>query len=481
MVQIDLNKIEDFFSLAGAGIYDTAIATIEEYSMGSFIESGVLIGLSGGADSVLLLCLLLEYRRRKGSDFTISCVHVNHGIRGDEAMRDQDFCHQLCDALCVELTIKEYDVPTLARGSGRSVEEAARYTRYSVFDNIIRGRDDISCVATAHNLSDSVETVIFNMLRGSGAKGVSGIQPVRDNIIRPLIKVSKNDISSSLDAYGIPYVVDSTNLSDEYTRNYIRHEVIPSFNKLSSDPERMISRFAENMRSDDDFIRGYACDFIKNNEVISNKDLAELHYSVYVRVLAMLADDAGASVSNKIATDIRKLLNKDNFSYSLIGKASFVCERGVCRVLRDTTEGADYCFEVNEGVNDLSPLNAFLALTHKNDKISLKVYKISIQADLSSAIISGSLYLRSKKDGDTVYYGGMTHKLKKLFSDCKIPRSKRKLIPILCDDNGVVWVPGFGVRDDGVEKGCGNGLVASLCIIPDGDGERLYSGSEFRT
>ncbi|MBO7196257.1 MAG: tRNA lysidine(34) synthetase TilS [Clostridia bacterium] len=482
MVQIDLKTLESFFSSTGSKIFDVAESTIGEYSMASYIESGVLIGLSGGADSVMLLCLLLEYRRRRALDFTISCVHVNHGIRGEEADRDAAFCRELCNALDVELIVKGYDVPTLARGSGLSIEEAARITRYSVFNDIIRGRNDICCVSTAHNMSDSVETVIFNMLRGSGARGVSGIQPVRDNIIRPLIKVSKKDITDSLDAFGIPYVIDSTNLSDEYTRNYIRHEIVPAFSRLTNEPERMISRFADNMRSDDDFIRSVASDFISDNEVITNSALAALHYSVYIRVLAMIADKAGASISNKIASDIRRMLNKNNFSYSLIGRAFFVCERGVCRISRDTTEGADFCFEVKQGITELSPLNAFFALSDKNcEKTYSNVYKISIQANLSSAIISGSLYLRPKKDGDTVYYGGMTHKLKKLFSDCNIPRSKRKLIPILCDDKGVVWVPGFGVRDDGVAKGCGNNLIASLGIKTDTEEIRLYSASEFRT
>ena len=483
MDQIDIRAVENFFAETASEIYDVASRTVSELKMDDFIRGGVLVGLSGGADSVMLLLFLLEYRRRNSPDFAIVCSHVNHGIRGEESDRDESFCQDLCQALGVELVISRHHVPTLARGSKLGLEEAARVTRYSCFDNIIRGRNDISSIAVAHNMSDSAETVLFNILRGSGARGAAGIRPVRDNIIRPLIKISKNNILSAIEKGKIPYVTDSTNLSDDYTRNYIRHEVIPSLSPVTIDPERMISRFADNMRSDDDYLYSVAEEFIFSHSDIKNCDLLGLHNSIYVRVLARMAGKKGASISYKIASDIHSLLSKNNFSYSLIGGASFVCERGVCRVSRDTTEGFDFCFEVSPGETDLSPLNAsFVISKHKYEKTCLNVYKISIQANLSSAIINGGLYLRPKKDGDTVFYGGMTHKLKKLFSDAKIPRSKRGLIPILCDDSGVVWVPGFGVRDDGVEKDKREDVYVLLGIKKDdGDELRLYSGSEFRT
>ena len=482
MDQIDVKAIESFFATVGSHIYEVADKTVKEFSIDKYIHSGVLVGLSGGADSVLLLCFLLEYRRRNHLDFTICASHINHGIRGEEADSDEEFCKRLCDGLGVEIIVDRYPIPEIAERFKMSIEEAARWRRYSTFDRIIHSRSDICCVAVAHNMSDNAETVVFNILRGSGARGAAGIRPVRDNIIRPLIRISKKEIQSTMDEGGIPYVTDSTNLCDDYTRNYIRHEVIPSFERVASDPERMISRFSENMRSDDDFIYSVAEEFISSRKSVRNSDLMALHYSVFVRVLALMAENARASISYRIASDIHSLLCKDNFSYSIIGNASFVCERGECRIARDTTEGQEFCFEVCEGVTDLSPLNAvFVMSKDKNTETYSNVYKNSIQANLSSAIINGSLYLRSKKDGDTVYYGGMTHKIKKLFSDAKIPRSKRGLIPILCDDSGVVWVPGFGVRDDGVALEMREDVFVTLAINENAPyDERLYSGSEFR-
>ena len=484
MDQIDIRKIEEIFARSGSEIYCRIVDTIEQYGMKKHIESGVLVGLSGGADSVMLLCFLLEYRRQEGRDFPILAVHINHGIRGDEADADEEFCKRLCLSLGVELEVRKLDVPFQAKRFNMSIEEAARYLRYYNFDRIILGRDDIGAIAVAHNMSDSAETVVFNMLRGSGARGASGIPPVRDNIFRPLLNISKAEIHSLLDDAGVAYVTDSTNLSDEYTRNYIRQNIIPSFERITSDPEKMISRFADNMRSDEEFIRGCAEEFLATHSEVKNSDLLALHSSVFARVISIMAAKVRASVSHRIASDIRNNLDKDNFSYSLIGSASFVCERGVCRVSRNVGDVINYCFEIKEGVNDLSPLNAHLVLSDtKIEKTYSNVYKISIQANLSSAIINGGLYLRPKKDGDTVYYGGMTHKLKKLFSDRKIPPSKRKLIPILCDDSGVVWVPGFGVRDDGVSIDKRKDIFVLLGITPDDetDKDRLYSGSEFRS
>lgn len=481
MEQIDQRKFLQFFSYDGKNIYEKAEDTVCRYGMEKYIESGVLVGLSGGADSVMLLCFLMEYRRRRELDFSIVCVHVNHGIRGEEADNDQEFCHRLCDELGVEFIAQSYNVPQLAKSSRVGLEEAARMTRYSIFQWIIRGRDDLGAVAVAHNMSDNAETVIFNILRGSGARGASGIRPIRDNIIRPLIEITKSEITSALDAAGIPYVIDSTNICRDYTRNYIRHDVIPAFKRINDDPEKMLSRFSANLRSDDDYITSVAKEFVDARKIIKNIDLLSLHYSVYIRVLTIMAGKTTGNISSIVASDVHKLLEKENFSYSIGGGAIFVCERGLCRVSRNIGEKIVFCIEVNEGVTSLEPFKADCILSRgKIDKTYLNVYKMSIQANLSSAIIDGSLYFRPKKDGDVVYYGGMTHKLKKLFSDKKIPLSLRGYIPILCDNKGVVWVPGFGVRDDGVPKDKRSDLFVALGIrSEDNDDQRIYFGSEF--
>ena len=170
------------------------------------------------------------------------------------------------------------------------LEETARNIRYSVFNRIISGRNDISTIAVAHNMNDNAETVLFNILRGSGANGAGGIRPVRDNIVRPLIDICKNDIVSALTFSGIPYVIDSTNLSTDYTRNYLRHEIMPRLRRITDNPEAMLSRFSKNMRSDEEYITSKANDLIGDGKTVEIEKLRSVSYSLFFRVISIMAD-----------------------------------------------------------------------------------------------------------------------------------------------------------------------------------------------
>ena len=461
MARINSARISEMFS-CGADVYERATETLRANAIDKMIEQGVLVGLSGGADSVMLLCFLLEYRLRNGLAFPIVALHVNHGIRGAEADADEAFCKTLCDEFGIEFLCLKKDVPSLAKEMNLGLEEAAREVRYSVFQEILSGRSDISTIAVAHNMSDNAETVLLNILRGCGARGAGGIRSVRGNIVRPLIDISKNEITSLLDSFGITYVTDSSNLSDDYSRNYVRHEVMPTLIRLTSDPEKMLVRFAANLNSDEEYILSVAREFISKHKIITNQDLQNLHYSVFVRVLTLMSGYQGGLLSQSLTKDVYNLLDKDNFGYSLPNGVNFICERGICRV-GEIPEAPDYKITVDIGLTTIDEVNSDFIISKEKLSVSfLNVYKKSIQADLSSAIIEGSLYVRPKVDGDTVYYGRMTHKLKKLFNDKKMPISARKTLPILCDERGVVWVPGFGVRDDDVPKDERRALYAVL-------------------
>ena len=176
--------------------YKSFLSTIREYGMQEQILRGVLVGFSGGADSMLLLHLLLRYQ--KESRFPLVAVHVHHGIRGENADRDAHFTEEICKSLGVEFCLLHTDVPALAESESIGIEEAARNARYSCFYNIIQSRNDISSIALGHNSTDNLETVIFHLMRGCGSGGLAGIPPVRENIIRPLIGLSREDIRSTL-------------------------------------------------------------------------------------------------------------------------------------------------------------------------------------------------------------------------------------------------------------------------------------------
>lgn len=467
-------SLDIFKGKLASELYQRTVLHIESSGIHKMLRRGTLVGLSGGADSVFLVYFLKKYLEEYGT--RIVAVHINHLLRGDESMRDEEFSRTLCDDLGIEFISRRIDVSSLAKQSSKSIEECARDVRYNEFSEIIQGRNDIETIAVAHNSTDNAETVILNMLRGAGTRGCSGIPPVRDNICRPLLPLSKAEIVRVLEESGVPYVVDSTNNSIEYSRNFVRHEILPRLTRLSADPEKMIGRLSSNLRSDDDFILSCARDVLKDGAPTVAK-LSSLHEAVFVRVLALMIGDTSGLTSSCIS-DIRSNLSSENFSYSLPRGKRFVSERGVCSVISSDKCEIDYEAFFENGKADIKSLCSFGLIGEVAfDNSSLNIYKKSIQANLRSAIINGRLYFRPKKDGDTIYYGGMTHKIKKLYNDRKIPKSLRDRIPLLCDESGVLWVPGFGVRDDG---GVGEGPFVAICSYEPDQENAFLSGSDFK-
>ena len=188
----------------------------------------VVVGISGGADSVCLLIVLIHVIRMGKYNIKITGVHVNHGIRGSEAKRDEEFAKALCEKYNVNFKAVSVDVPKLAKERKLSEEEAGRIARYEIFNTIAAQYGyDTTRIAVAHHINDQAETVLMNMFRGSSLTGLAGIKPVRDNVIRPLICVERREIEAFLTECGEGFITDSTNLDNEYTRNKIRNTLIP--------------------------------------------------------------------------------------------------------------------------------------------------------------------------------------------------------------------------------------------------------------
>ena len=455
-------NITDKLFLGGKGkaIYEDAKRAVEDYSMLEKMQGGVIVGFSGGADSLMLLLFLLEFRKNNGN-FPLLAVHINHMIRGEEADSDEHFAREVAQSLGVPFASFRIDVPEIALKHKIGTEEAARNVRYDKFRELL-SMNGYSVIAVAHNATDNLETAIINMMRGAGTAGVAGILPVRDNIIRPLIYIPKSDIVDALEQSNIEYKVDSTNSSVEYTRNYVRHKIIPSFERLSKNPERMATRMSRNLREDSDFIDSVAADFYKENSVdgvFSSEGLAKLSGALLRRVLtAMVTDfhkEKNPPLPERTHVDaIASLLSGGDFRYSLPGGIRFVSLGKRAFIEEDLNEvDTSFCFAVSEGVNRFDSFSSVILVSrNENFESYLNIYKISIKARITSAIIKGNLIVRSKNDGDSYFYGGINRKLKKLFNDRKIPISDRQRVPIFCDESGILWVPGFGIRDDGVSS-----------------------------
>ena len=250
-------------------------------------DNKVMVALSGGADSVCLLYLLLEIKDE--FNIILEACHVNHMLRGEQSDADEQFVRDLCKKLDIPLHVQRIDVKALQK-KHQSLEEAAREARYSYFAET--GNNSI--IATAHNADDNAETVLLNILRGTALKGLCGIPDVRGNIIRPLLEVTREEIITFLTEKSIPYVTDESNLSDEFTRNYLRIHVMPLLLRLNPSLLSAVTRMTDILRLDEEYLNEIA----KNSYTGDTKELLNLHPAILNRIISMFLTKNNISPSN---------------------------------------------------------------------------------------------------------------------------------------------------------------------------------------
>lgn len=236
-------------------------------------QAKVIVGLSGGADSTALLLALLQL------GYHTHAVHCNFHLRGTESDRDQQFVTNLCKKLNVPLSICNYDTTRYAAQHGISIEMAARELRYADFDRIMK-ECGASAVCIAHHRDDSVETILLNLIRGTGIKGLTGIKPRNGNIIRPLLCVSRQEILDWLHEIDQPYVTDSTNLETDYTRNKIRLQLLPLMRSINPDADNAIAETANHLQQ---------------------------AYTVYIQSIRNAADNVICNDNNELSISIPEL------------------------------------------------------------------------------------------------------------------------------------------------------------------------------
>ncbi len=395
----------------------------------SLIEKGdvVTVALSGGADSVSLLYALLSVKDELG--ITVNAAHLNHSIRGDEAERDQQFVTDLCNKLKVQLFLEKQDVPKYAKENGLSLELAARKLRYEFFERVAVGK-----VATAHTASDNLETMIFNLARGTSLKGLSGIPVKRGIFIRPLILCTRQNVEDYCKENNLSFVTDSTNLLDDYSRNKIRHNVIPVLKEINSAAEESALRTAFGLSEDISYLESVSQELLFKNFDDNGLNLCDMEFiapSIFKRVIKRYFEIVFPNVAlenyhiNEIYTACLNKSGKLNLPSNLYA----VIKNGYLN-FEDTTEKDTTDFSVkiteHENVNNLFSNNA-------------------IDCDK----IVGKWILRTRNEGDEIrlHKRGVTKTLKKLFTENKVPSELRAKIPVIADDKGVIWVYGFGVSE----------------------------------
>lgn len=422
----------------------------------------IIVGYSGGADSSLLLYVLDKIARERG--VRILAAHVNHMFRGEAADSDEAFCRSECERMGIPFRSLRIDVARLARERSQSDEECARDVRYGFFSDIA-GEIEVAYpdarvrIATAHNATDNAETVIFNLTRGTAILGMSGIPPVRDGrVIRPILHIPKERVLSYCTELGIEYVTDATNAECVYTRNRIRHKILPELRAINPSLETAVLRLTEAVRRDARYL-DYAAHALYGSHTqggrlpLSRDMLLQADEALRSRELCLYFEQYGAGYEyTHIDSAMRLISRGGDFSLSLIGRLRLVSSDGILTVEPDTRDEEE-CFEwecaLTLGENIL-PHGRMYVYEDVRDVEKLKtqnVYNLFIQQKLSGDTINNSFVARSRHEGDAILSGGHHHKVKKLFSDNKIPKKDRATTPIVCRDDEVVWIPRLRVRD----------------------------------
>ena len=407
----------------------------------------VIVGVSGGSDSVCLLSLLKELRDLK---LKLIVAHINHCLRGKESERDAEFVGRLADKNGLEFELLVKDAAEFALKSGNSLELSGRIIRYDFFNQLSK-KYHADSVATAHTLDDQVETVVMRFIRGSGVKGLAGIPYIREpNIIRPLLDISKSEIRKFLTDNKIKWVEDSSNLGEEFLRNRIRNKLIPELMELNPNLESVISRSAEIFSQNESYINQETTKAFKGIYTGELRNFKKLHN--YIKY-TLIREAIGRINENLLNIDFDhahyalELLNSDKVSgeINLPGDIIITKSYDNFAVTHKSKINPKYSYWVNSFGE------------HEREHLSFTVNKEKVtKLDLGKniALISPKKFMfpveiRNFRPGDRFVPFGMRgeKKLKDFFIDEKVPRYLRKLYPLFIINGEIAWVGGLRMSE----------------------------------
>ncbi len=461
--------------------------TIKKYSMLQQ-EDRVLIGLSGGPDSVCLAVALHEIK--DSFDLSLHALYVNHGLRPEESREEEDFCRRFCDGLGIDFYVESIDVKEHSQAKKLNLQEAARELRYDVFERTALkiGADQI---ALAHSADDQAETVLMRLLRGAGRKGLSGIPPVRrlgyriqssplrnrgfldkgagklgNNksifIIRPLIEVQRQEIEEHLLQNSefripnskVPFMVDSSNLKKDYSRNWLRLEVIPLLKEQNPSFVESVNRTAEVLRDEDEYLEIATTKTMMRLITRKTDKMIELFLvplmnieksilrRVFRRALAEIGADRGIELVH--IDDIIRLVRESN-SGDMINLpkgiravkkySTLLITRELPAVIK--TQNIDIPGEINLDGCGLTLISELTENKAKYDGSKVSVF------DYDSLTLP--LKVRSRDQGDYFYPSGLggKKKLQDFFVDEKVPRETRDSVPVIVSGEDIIWIAGY--------------------------------------
>lgn len=426
-----------------------ALCALRQYSLFSQGDR-IAVGVSGGADSVALLRFLAALRPQFGWDLVV--CHIHHGLRGAEADRDECFVRALAEQLGLPCAVSRIDAAALALRDHISVEEAGRMARYAFF---AQTAGEGGRIATAHTLDDSIETVLMNLVRGTGLRGLCGIPRIRGNIVRPLLDCTRAEVEDYLGALGQPYCTDSTNLTDDYTRNRIRHDILPRLCELNPNfpgaMARMLPRLAAQQALTDCLAAQSAQQLHAACGGLSRQGLSALPEPVCDRLLLRLLEQNRLPVSAAAVERMTETLRTGGKLDLAARSWFFVAQGDLAAVIYAPPGGippvpVPLPQEETPVILPFSPQKSLkLTLCNKivantSEKFNISLLKYAIDCDK----IKGYSFMRTRRPGDTFIIGKKQLSLGEAWAAAGIPALLRPALMVLADEQGVLWAEGIG-------------------------------------
>ncbi|MCX7964997.1 MAG: tRNA lysidine(34) synthetase TilS [Syntrophorhabdaceae bacterium] len=424
-------------------------------------EEKVLVGVSGGIDSVTLFHIL--YAMGKEMGFTTGIAHVNHLLRGEESERDERFVAELAWHHHVPFHIERFDVRTYARQRGLSIQHAAREIRYTFFNNLAKNHH-YNRIAIAHNLDDQVETFILRLIKGTGIKGLSSIPVERGLIIRPLLYTYRSEIEDYARQHKIRYVEDSSNRKTYYERNFIRKNIIPLMETLNPSFKEKVFLLLNDITRINSIFEKKSNDFIEEHTYSDKEDInsdregltgldPETRFRVLREIVSKL--EPVFILQREHTRQIENILFSKRPNVSAHLPYSIMVKRKYNKIVftKKPQEGKiEYITDLKEGINFLEPLGIIIEV-EKYSKKDLMPFINPVEGRFNENIAffdydkMGRLSVRTFKNGDRFIPLGMKDriKVKDFFISKKIPLEERKKIPFLLSDNEIAWIIGYRI------------------------------------
>ncbi len=413
----------------------------------NLIKSGenIVIGFSGGPDSVMLLYALNELKKEFG--YNLITVHINHQLRAEDAVKDEGFSKDFSNSLGVKCISFHMDVNGYAKEHKISVEDAGRRIRYEKFNEVLKSEFQSGVIAVGHHKNDDAETILLNLIRGAGGAGLSGISDKNNNIVRPLINITKTEIINFLNENNIPFVEDKTNFENDYIRNKIRNVLIPYVeSEINENFIDSLVRSSKILESNEEFLEDYADglnligperDYYKLN----CKDFKKHHVAIQRKLIlkayeAINGDRKDISFNN--VESIRKIILKGSGEF-YINNFMFYMAYGHLYLtnLDDNINIVDFIIKEKGKYNFRNFLIEVSVV--ENNNIKLKKNEFIFPAEL----LEEGIVVRARRDGDKIRLKNFTKKVKDILIDLKVPKHLRGKMPILQYKDDIILIAGL--------------------------------------